>query len=275
MLGRSHCLTGLTYGATVAGELAAWAPPSVRLLLIPVGGGAALLPDIDKVGSRIARSIGPITGGISRVVAWISEEVYLATRTAKDSPYTNGGHRQLTHSWPGFLLVGGLVGLAMLSPISGGLVLGFLCGLMLSAMAPLVAFAQGLLRFFKVRARRSEVRILLFLTFAATAWFNMRWHMDWWWIWPPFVAGGALIHSLGDGITQSGVPLTFPFCRQGKRWYRVKIRGFGGFVTGSEYELTTMARRLWFLFVLSLAYATGVLQPVVRAVYVMYWGVHR
>jgi membrane-bound metal-dependent hydrolase YbcI (DUF457 family) len=245
MLGRSHALCGLTFGASVAAALPA-APLPVRLLVIPVAGGAALLPDIDKPGSRVARSLGPITWLIAVVTAWTAARVYLATRTSLDSPNTNGGHRRLTHTIPGCVLFGAFAGVAVfLSPVAGAAVLALLIGLL----------SQGF-------------RALGFGFCAAgafLAWSVVTEFPAWWWLWPVLVAAGAWVHCLGDTVTNSGTPMLWPLVRNGKRWDKVRSPSY--FSTGSDYEKGPVTRRLWVLFALSVGFATGLVQMVAVAVY--------
>ena len=268
MLGRSHALCGLTFGATVAAALPE-APLPVRLLVIPIAGGSALLPDIDKPGSRVARSLGPITWLISKMVAWTAEEVYLATRTAKDSKYTNGGHRRLSHTVPGCVLFGGLAAAAFLHPIAAAVMLGLLSGLLLGVVPQVVRFICWVLWQFHIRSRRNEVRLVLFAAVAATSWIAVHEQMDWWWIWPLVVAGGCFVHILGDTVTSSGTPMLWPITRGGKRWGN--LRTWIYFDTGSPYERGPVTRRLWVTFVVSLMFAAGIAQPLLAAVYRSAW----
>src|SRR2546430_16446700 len=116
VLGRSHALCGLTAGA-VAVAFLDYAPLPVRIVLIPVAGGSALLPDIDKPGSRVAKSLGPITGAVSHLVSWIAIYIYHLTRTGKDSPRDNAGHRRIPQTIPGCLLSGALMAPTRWDPV--------------------------------------------------------------------------------------------------------------------------------------------------------------
>ena len=82
-LGRTHALMG---GAAYAalGEYVFHQPPLVLAAGTAISCGAAVLPDMDTVGSSVARSFGLISQGIAYVVRAIS-----------------GGHREGTHTGAG------------------------------------------------------------------------------------------------------------------------------------------------------------------------------
>src|SRR4051812_31579494 len=86
-MGRTHAVSGGLAFAASAPLL-----PAVGVHLGAVGllfgvvaaAGAALLPDLDHLGSSVARALGPVSSALARVVAVAS-----------------GGHRQGTHSLVG------------------------------------------------------------------------------------------------------------------------------------------------------------------------------
>ena len=241
MMGRSHALCGLTYGAVVAGALDG-APPAVRLLAIPVGGGTALLSDIDTLSSRVSRSLGPITGIISIGVAALSVFVYEATRTRRDSRYSNGGHRRLTHTIPGCLLFGAIALVAVLvHPVAATAVLALLIGLL----------AQGF----------RAIGYGFTLAGAVLAWNVTSQYTAWWWVWPVLIAGGVFVHILGDTVTNSGTPLLWPLAVGGKRW--ATIRTPLTFSTGQVFEQLVVTPVLWTGFAVSLTFATGLAQHLI------------
>jgi membrane-bound metal-dependent hydrolase YbcI (DUF457 family) len=242
MMGRSHALCGLTYGATVAAALDG-APASVRLLAIPVAGGAALLPDIDTPSSRVSRSLGPITQIISIGVAMLSVFVYEATRGPRDSRYSNGGHRRLTHCVLGCLLFGAIALVAVLvHPVAATAVLALLVGLL----------AQGF----------RAIGYGFTIAGAVLAWNVTSQHTAWWWVWPVLIAGGAFVHILGDTVTNSGTPiLALLLTRDGMRW--VTIRTPWTFSTGQVFEQLVVTPVLWAGFAVSLTFATGLAQHLI------------
>lgn len=60
------------------------------------------------------------------------------------------------------------------------------------------------------------------LAAAALGLAGLRWSMvgAWWWLGLP-LGVGCLVHTLGDALTHSGVPLLWPFVSRGRRWRRV------------------------------------------------------
>ncbi|HEY9472229.1 MAG TPA: metal-dependent hydrolase, partial [Mycobacteriales bacterium] len=100
-MGRTHALSGAVGMLAVTPAVAALAPsltphgPVALAAGTVVAAGAALLPDLDHPRATVARSLGPVTGALSKVVAAVS-----------------GGHRQATHSVAGVLLAAGLFGVA-------------------------------------------------------------------------------------------------------------------------------------------------------------------
>lgn len=243
-MGRSHLITGLILGGAIATTLS-HAPLAVRLLVIPVAGGSALLPDIDKPGSRVARSLGPVTGLISRGVAAVAVAVYHATRTERDSPSDNGGHRRLSHTVPGCLLFGVFVAVAMLvHPAAGTAVLALLVGLT----------SQG----FKALGGWFSLSGLV------GSWLVVSRYPGWWWVFPIAVALGSWVHCWGDTVTSSGTPMWWPLLRDGKRWGKVTTPAT--FTTNDHIEHGPVTVVLWAVFVVSMGFASGVSQLVIRAV---------
>lgn len=244
MMGRSHCMTGLVLGVALAGVLD-WAPLPVRLLVVPVAGGSALLPDIDKPGSRAARSLGPVTWLISLGVAAFARAVYHATRTELDSERDNGGHRRLTHTAPGCALFGVVAWVAgVVHPVAGAAVLALMCGLTACGIAGLG---------FGFTAVGS-----------VGSWVVVTHYPGWSGLWPLVVTVGSWVHVLGDTVTRSGTPMLWPLTRAGQRWYAVRTPAT--FVTGGPVESTAVTLGLWVALVCSVGVVTGVLPVVVGLV---------
>ena len=91
MMGHQHAL-----GATAAWLAAAPAIDMVAHLSAPqvalgavLAAGGGMLPDLDQHGSTVARTYGPVTNVLARVVGWLA-----------------GGHRNGTHSLLGLALLG-------------------------------------------------------------------------------------------------------------------------------------------------------------------------
>lgn len=247
MMSRSHAMCGLIAGATVAAGLLALddVPLLLRAELVPAFGGAALLPDIDTRQSRAARSLGPVTQLLGASVAALARVVYHATRTERDSPGDNGGHRRLTHTIPGCLIFGAIVALAVWGhPIAGAVALALLCGLLAQTFR--------------------AIGIIFTLVFGANGYWCLTHYSSWSWIWPLVVALGAFVHILGDTVTNSGTPLLWPLLRDGKRWG--KVRTWATFATNGAIECGIVTVALVFGVVVSLAFAAGLAQPVVGAI---------
>lgn len=215
MMGRSHLTCGLIFGvgvATVLGD----APLPVRLLVIPVAGGSALLPDIDTKNSRVSRSLGLITRFVAMGVASVAVTVYNATRTDTDSPGSNGGHRRLSHTIPGCIMFGVTVGFAVwVHPLAGTVAMALICGLT-SVGFRSIGLGSTLLA-------------------GLGSWFVLTRYTSWWWLWPLAVSLGSWVHCLGDTVTSSGTPMLWPMTRDGKRWGMVKTAFT--FDTNSDFEV--------------------------------------
>lgn len=230
-MGRSHALCGLAFGIGAAGILGD-APLPVRLLVIPVAGGAALLPDIDHPSSRVARSLGFITVWLARGVAALSLVVYHATRLERDVADRRGGHRTLTHTVPGCVFFGVLdLAATVAHPVAGAAFLALLIGLLARGFK---AIGWGF------------TALGSFLS-----WWTLAHCPGWLWVWPLVVALGSLVHVLGDWMTNSGVPLYWPLNRDGKRWELTHAPVT--FSTGKEIELNVVTPLLW----LGVALAVG------------------
>lgn len=243
MLGRSHCLCGLIFGCVVAAALP-HAPLPVRLLAVPVAGGAALLPDIDHPSSRVARSLGIVTRVIAVGVAAVSLAVYHATRDERDPPDRRSGHRTLTHTVPGAAAFGVMTLVAVaVHPAAGTVWLALLVGLM----------AQG----FK------SIGTGFTLAAAGGAWWTLTYCPGWWWLWPALVTLGSVVHVLGDWSTNSGVPLRWPLRREGRRWELT--RAPVTFATGSAFETEAVTPILVGSLVVAGGFASGVAPALIAA----------
>lgn len=239
-MGRSHSLCGLIMGVAAAGILD-HAPLPVRLLVIPIAGGSALLPDIDHPSSRVARSLGIVTRLIAKAVDALSVTVYHATRTDRDVANRHSGHRLLTHTVPGCAIAGAVTWLAVVShPVAGTVVLALLCGLL----------AQGF----------RAIGVGFTLVSAVVAYLVLSHYSSWSWVFPCIVTLGAFVHILGDWSTVSGVPLWWPLIRDGKRWELVHSPI--GFHTNSSFETEVVTPVLWVSLALSAAFASGIPEAV-------------
>jgi membrane-bound metal-dependent hydrolase YbcI (DUF457 family) len=195
MLGRSHLMLGgagfLAIGAPVlsaCGENLSIAELAAGTV---VCAGAAMLPDIDHPQATCARSLGPVTGFISRVVSKLC-----------------GGHRNGTHS----LLFAGLVTVAMaalLAGTSGPWAALIICFFFASLLMRVLTEASA-----PVSAALSALVAATLITIAP--------NQDWIYL---SVGLGCLLHNLGDILTPEGVP---PFWPISKHRVRIPVVGHTG-----------------------------------------------
>lgn len=274
MMGRSHALCGLTVGVGLAAAFP-YAPLPVRLLVVPVCGGAALLPDLDHVSSKIAHSLGFITRFLAKVTDEISVAVYHATRLDGDPAHREGGHRLITHTLPGCLFFGVECGVAeLVHPILGAVHLALLLGLLTGWVRQLGRkvhrVAGGVIKAVSPTCVNDLLTLVLrnagtvfALVGGYLAWSVMTNNPSWWPLWPVAVFTGALAHLLGDACTNSGVPLWFPLARGNKRWS--KVRTPVTFETGKEEETHTVTPLLAAGFLAAVGFSTGMAQLLIHA----------
>lgn len=205
MMGVTHAATGAA--AWVAGCAAATmlgAPPGVYEWVVgtPLCAFGAILPDIDCRSSSVANSLGWPTRKLAGGVARLGKRLHAATRTPLDGRDLDG-HRTITHGVLFSLLVFAAFGL-----------LGVRGAWYTTMAMTALATATGL-RAMRVRSGR-------YLLSAAVA------AAGWWWPAPTgwwlgcAIGAGALVHSLGDWLTNTGVPLLWPITFRGQRWYKFR-----------------------------------------------------
>ena len=222
MLGRHHALSGLVTGAATA-EFALHAGLAGIAATAALFAAEAPVPDLDTCGSCAARSLGFLSEGFAWTVSKLAR-----------------GHRHGTHS---------LLGVAVLTGLTY-LVCEFReylpCRILLAFLLA-IAIAAGL-RALRLGGHFADV--LAICAAAGIAW--RGWDLG---LIPLACAGGCLTHIAGDALTDSGVPLLWPF-----RDYRFKLwpEPFA-FTTGTRPE-TAVA----FVLVLALgwlAYHAVTLSP--------------
>ncbi|WP_338037819.1 metal-dependent hydrolase [Nocardiopsis halotolerans] len=209
-MGTSHAATGVLTGAGVGVLLQADPLSTVTCALI--GGGAALLPDLDEPGSTAGRSLGRVTELLSRRLRDASRAVYGRTATAVELRRPQeGGHRYLTHTLPACAVFGALAGTVALVPLGAGLVVFALAALGLGTVL------RSARRLGSPRKReRTAVGVAGILgacTLLVDGYGPPAWLVG------LLVFAGALTHVLGDWLTRSGVPLAWPFVVRGRRWW--------------------------------------------------------
>lgn len=195
MMGASHAVSGLVAGVATL----PWAPvsrPVEQAAWVAAWGGFALIPDMDHANGTAARLWGPVTAGPAAAVGAVA-----------------GGHREGTHDvGVAPVVVAVLTGLAMLHPVSTGLVFALAIGLALAALDPVLPGDQ----------KNSVVNFVLAVA-GAVLLVRAGVHAPWL---PVAAAGGVVVHALGDLPTQDGVPVPLSTLRRGGRRRRLALRLF-------------------------------------------------
>ncbi|PPK97953.1 LexA-binding, inner membrane-associated putative hydrolase [Kineococcus xinjiangensis] len=214
MLGHSHATTGLAAGAALL-PLAPVAGTAEQLAWVAAWGGFALLPDLDQgglhwrralprlSGSTVATMWGPVTTGLSSGVARLAR-----------------GHRQGTHD-------------VLLAPLVFGAVTALASLWQPTAIAALaLALGMALRACHVVIPGRLETTVVgnAVLSWGGAWWLTTRELGDVRWL-PLAVAGGVVVHILGDWLTRGGVPVPFTWLRRRRRRVSLDL-----FRTGSPVE---------------------------------------
>jgi len=222
-----HSLSGLALGLGVA-SLPFFGFNLVDIALIGILlAGAALLPDLDIPMSTASTLFWPrrlnlkqIYNPVSIFIEKICVFVYQSTSTPKDI-YRHGGHRTLTHTIAFGLFFGGIVWVS-----SSILYINYAISFVLICLALRGVFA-------KYTGRHGKPFVYLISSVPIAL-------MPLGYIDPLnplllaiIVTLGIIIHNLGDGITNSGIPFLWPVKIKGQRWYRFKLPLFE---TGSDFE---------------------------------------
>ncbi|MGL5911573.1 MAG: metal-dependent hydrolase [Phycicoccus sp.] len=254
VMGRSHAVSGVAAGLVVGPLLGARGLDAATLGVVMAG--AALLPDLDHPRSAGARVLGPVTGVVAWVLVRLSRVVYQATATRADlAERPAASHRTLTHTVVGATVAGVLVGVGtwLVGPWVAVPVIG------------LCAVAAGDRLSCSVSRRRARGRVRVVVTavgllpvvpllvpvpvmagppghvpaavpgvspeavpVVASALTDWRLGV--------IVATGCVVHSLGDAITISGVPLLWPLLIRGETWWEVRPPQLLRLRTGGRVE---------------------------------------
>ncbi|MFG1951675.1 metal-dependent hydrolase [Micromonospora sp. NPDC048830] len=238
-MGRSHALSGAVVwlgGCALAASLGA--RPAVGTVVVgaAVTAGGALLPDVDHPGSVIARSLGPVT----RLIAHGTAAGAAALRAASCACCAGrGGHRAITHT--------------LVFAVAAGLVVSLLCwvgGDVAAAAVAGLAAALAMRGAVRRRTRGAWGAALTGLVVGLMAAALPGPGGGWWWVGLP-LGLGCLVHSLGDALTFSRVPLLWPIRIRGCRWAAVGMWAPLRFRTGSAAELLLVVPVLMLLGAIS------------------------
>lgn len=175
-MGYNHVSCGVIAGLATL-PVAPVHGPAAQTAWVLAFGGASLLPDLDTTGSTAARMWGPPTQLLGAALGAIAR-----------------GHRQGTHDLVLAPVAAGLlVLLATLHPLTLGIVLALTTGLALRGLALSGAGRIG-----------TTTNVLISV---ATAWWLVTHGVQDVHALALVVAGGVLVHILGDLPTREGVPV--------------------------------------------------------------------
>jgi len=218
MMGRSHALTGAAGGILIAPAIGITDTAEITILAGTTA-GYALLPDLDHPGSTASKLLGPITWAAGGLLRLLSKLTHATTKTDEDS--NSGTHRHLSHTAVFAAVLGVIIGIT-------------------ASTNPYVALATVVLGILLAAAATSIFVAPIGLAALAT------WHGT---VTDPIavlddvgpllgiaVGVGCLIHTLGDALTKSAVPLLWPLPIGGDPWRCVGPPKFLRFTTGSFVE---------------------------------------
>lgn len=246
-MGRSHALSGAVgwlAGCAALDVVGLEVPGAVIAAGVVVSTGFALLPDLDHEGSTVSRTLGPVTGFLSGLTAGLSVTVR-SSSCRHCGGHDDGGHRGLTHTAAGALVMGLLVaGCGLLWPaVTAVVVVGFAAWL--AAHTALSAKTRAKVGDWLLpgKFRRRGKRAFRFTAGTGAALIGALVCLllvdptagSWWWLGLP-VFWGCLAHTLGDALTYSAVPLWWPARIRGCRWTAVGIPRWMRFRTDSRTE---------------------------------------
>jgi membrane-bound metal-dependent hydrolase YbcI (DUF457 family) len=214
----------VTIAATAHG--ASFTPASWILGAVLTTGGA-LLPDIDHPPSTVARTFGPVTRVLAKIVNRSSELVYRVTKTKHDS-HRDGGHRTFTHT----IVFAALAGFGTTTLLR--------VGHWQALVALLFVFSglalRGLLHTWKHGQDGLAVTVAA-ATLTALLWQLLKNQPDQA-VWSGIaVALGCVAHCLGDTITERGCPMFWPVPLGLRTWFPVAPPKAMRMRTGGTVEL--------------------------------------
>lgn len=219
VMGPTHSMSGAATGLLFASLLpASWGGPQTvpeAFVFAGITAGAALLPDLDLPGSTLARSFGPVSDLVSRVIENTSQAIYNLTKTGRDKDIGHG-HRTATHTlwWAVAVAAGCGAAVAQFGkPAAVGL-LFFLLGFALRGLAPTWSKKQGWVAITAVSAAAAVVVWTAVPTSASGVAIGAA------------VLVGIVTHLAGDAITKQGIPLLGGVVTvNGKRWWDFALPG--------------------------------------------------
>lgn len=235
VMGPHHAVHGFTAGIVASQLVGITSQPvgiPTALVIGMLGAGAAVAPDLDHRNATASKSLGPISWAASVGIRAISRWVYAATKTRYDRPNADG-HRGITHTWPGALALGLLFGGGCAAAETYG---GPAAGTA-TTVAVLWLFLVWALRGLPPKnSHLQDYVVATGLTVVAYAVLNRSYPDSLPTLLGATIALGAYVHALGDGLTDYGAPLVFPFTVKGQRWYSCGSPRWLRFKAGKFWE---------------------------------------
>ncbi len=232
MMNGAHSATGLLAGFGIA--VVADASPGSLALAGLVGAGAAIANDIDHDASTITKSSGPVTRGVAELLQALSRWTYRHTHLPHDPKPTGkrGEHRGLIHTPAFAIVVGTLLAAGTLASPWVAIVAAYVL-----TSAAIRSLRWSLPNGLRRRMALGSPGMPPILAAAATyglvqagafaqvgPWLGL------------IVTIGMIVHSMGDGATNTGISFWWPLkrrcdqCREndrddcpGARWDRQNV----------------------------------------------------
>lgn len=219
VMGPTHSMSGAAAGLAIATVLPPeyGGPTSVGEAFVFAGitAGAALLPDLDMPGSTLARSFGPVSDIVARVVENSAQAFYNLTKTGKDDDIGNG-HRTATHTiWFAIAVAVGCGALVQTFGKNAAVGLLFLLlGFALRGLFPNWSKKQG---WVAITAISAATAVAVWATLPGSA-SGIALGAS--------VFAGIIVHDLGDAITKQGTPFLGGLVAiNGRRWWDFALPG--------------------------------------------------
>jgi membrane-bound metal-dependent hydrolase YbcI (DUF457 family) len=209
MMGRQHCLAACATWLTAAPLLdnAVGLTTAQTVVGLGLAAGSGMLPDFDMPGSTIARTYGPVTNVIARVVALAA-----------------GGHRWGTHCLVGVAVMGAAAYATTVYWVALAVAVWLLLGTGARAMGMTDADGPG-----RIRGPRwwrhlvgafTNAAVMAVVTLA-----TIIGRVDTAEILTVAVVLGAGSHLFTDCLTEKGCPLFLPFSRRKIRFAKLTTGG--------------------------------------------------
>lgn len=214
----------------------------VVLMFVFTAVGASMVPDLDNTASRAKSDLGFFGVLLSGVFRVSSSVIQTTIRTKRDDPEPNP-HRGFWHTIPAALLLGGLVVLGtnvkghLTLPFAEKITWGDVIGLVvvfLMVHLTLSSIGKGVMdKIKKSNAIGEFIALGISIVITYSLFVLIPGDLSLWWL-GVAVAGGMLIHIVGDTFTTAGTPILFPLSAvvKGKFWWTtrfLKIKAGGAF----------------------------------------------